>query len=108
MDDDIDKANAPPLPPEPTGANIEILKKTETMDDFGFRHIYVRVINNANKLATMVDLMVTYYDKNGNIVGTGTGAGYNIQPGQQKTIECMAHDIDHARKYQVEVNYANF
>ena len=40
------------------------------MDDLGFCHVVGEVINNGSTTARWVELIATFYDKEGNVVGT--------------------------------------
>jgi len=88
--------------------DIEILKKSEKSDGYGHRYVYVRVKNNTQHVASYLELTVTYYDKGGNIVGTGMGNTNNIAAKTERTITCLALNIENASTYQVEINSSHF
>lgn len=81
---------------------IEILQSTPKSDGYA-NYVHVRVRNNTNKLCTYADLSVTYFDKAGNIVGTGMGNTSNLAAGAERTIDCIAMNIEGADKYEVQV-----
>lgn len=85
--------------------DIEILKHDatfeESMDSYT---IHCRVKNNTDKLINYVDIKATFYDKDGNIVGTGLGNAANFAGGAEKTIDVIGLDIQNCEKYEVQVN----
>jgi hypothetical protein len=85
--------------------DIEILKHDatfeESMDSYT---IHCRVKNNTDKLINYVDIKATFYDKDGNIVGTGLGNAANFAGGAEKTIDVLGLDIQNCEKYEVQVN----
>lgn len=85
--------------------DIEILKHNatyeETMDSYT---VHCRVKNNTEELIGYVDLKATFYDKKGNIVGTGIGNAANFAAGAEKTIDVIGLDIQNCENYEVQVN----
>lgn len=85
--------------------DVEILKHDatfeESMDSYT---IHCRVRNNTDKLINYVDIKATFYDKDGNIVGTGLGNAANFAAGAEKTIDVMGLDIQNCEKYEVQIN----
>ena len=83
---------------------VEILKQTAnyeaTMDTYT---VHCRVKNNTNELINYLDLKATFYNKNGDIVGTGIGNAANLAAGAEKTIDVIGFDIQNAENYEVEV-----
>ncbi|MDD3005839.1 FxLYD domain-containing protein, partial [Flavobacterium sp.] len=57
-----------------------------------------------DKLINYVDIKATFYDKDGNIVGTGLGNAANFAGGAEKTIDVIGLDIQNCEKYEVQVN----
>lgn len=102
------RMHADDRPTEPSVADIEIIKKNENQDETGTRHAYVTVKNNSTDLASSVVLRIIYYDKNGNVAGTGIGIGSNIGSGKERVIECMAMSIYNAKTYKIEIKDAYF
>ena len=88
-----------------TVPDIEILKHDATyeatMDSYT---VHCRVKNNTEKLIDYVDLKATFYDKKGNIVGTGIGNAANFAAGAEKTIDVIGLDIQNCDTYEVQVN----
>ena len=85
--------------------DVEILKHDatfeESMDSYT---IHCRVKNNTDKLINYVDIKATFYDKDGNIGGTGLGNAANFAGGAEKTIDVIGLDIQNCEKYEVQVN----
>lgn len=85
--------------------DVEILKHDatyeESMDSYT---VHCRVKNNTDELIDYVDLKATFYDKKGNIVGTGLGNAANFAAGAEKTIDVIGLDIQNCEKYEVQVN----
>ncbi|WP_211196215.1 FxLYD domain-containing protein [Flavobacterium sp. H122] len=85
--------------------DVEILKQTATYQDVMNAYtIHCRVRNNTSELISYVDLKATFYDKKGNIVGTGIGNAANFAAGAEKTIDVMGVDIQNCDNYEVQVN----
>lgn len=95
-------AAAPEAPAEESKADLEILKTSETANEMA-RTIHVKVRNNTGHLISYADLKGVYYDKKGNIVGTGLGNTTNIAAGASKTIDIMSMGIENADRYEVEM-----
>jgi len=88
-----------------TKPEVEILKQTSTYEDVMDAYtIHCRVRNNTDELITYVDLKATFYDKQGNIVGTGLGNAVNFAAGAEKTIDVMGMDIQNCDTYEVQVD----
>ncbi len=90
-----------PVVKEEKKPKIEILQTTEKGDSFS-RTVYVRAKNNTNKLCSYCEFNVTYFDANGKIVGTGMGNTTNFAAGSERTIECIALEIEGAAKFEVQ------
>jgi hypothetical protein len=84
--------------------DVEILKQSAkyepTMSSYT---IHCRLKNNSADLITYLDLKATFYDKNGNIVGTGIGNAANFASGAEKTVDVMGLDIQNCETYEVEI-----
>ncbi len=100
---------APDAPATPEAApaaaekpELEILKSSESVNEFA-RTIHVKVRNNTDHLISYADLKGVYYNKKGDIVGTGMGNTANIAAGASKTIDVMAMGIERADHYEVEM-----
>lgn len=90
---------------EETKPDIEILKQSSTYEDVMDAYtIHCRVRNNTDELVNYVDLKATFYDKQGNIVGTGLGNAVNFAAGAEKTIDVMGMDIQNCDTYEVQVD----
>lgn len=90
---------------EETKPDIEILKQSSTYEDVMDAYtIHCRVRNNTDELINYVDLKATFYDKQGNIVGTGMGNAVNFAAGAEKTIDVMGMDIQNCDTYEVQVD----
>lgn len=101
--DAVATANDATTVAEPASAPaLEIIKQNETADEYA-RTVHVQVRNNSGELLTYAGLKSVYYDKGGNIVGTGMGNAVNIAAGATKTIDVMAMGIENAARYEVEV-----
>lgn len=91
--------------PTESKPDVEILKQTSTYHDAMDSYtIHCRVRNNTNELISYLDLKATFYDKKGNIVGTGIGNAANFAAGAEKTIDVMGMDIQNCDNYEVQVN----
>lgn len=85
--------------------SVEIIKHTAKYEPMMNSYtIHCRVKNNTGRLIDYIDLKATFYDKNGNIVGTGMGNAVNLAGGAEKTIDVFALDIDNADKYEVQID----
>lgn len=84
--------------------DVEILKETAKYEpNLNAYTIHCRVKNNTSELITYIDLKATFYDKEGNIVGTGIGNAANFAAGSEKTIDVMGLDIQNCETYNVEI-----
>lgn len=97
-----EEESAPAVEEAPKKPNLEILQTTSKNDGFA-NYVYVRVKNNTGNLCSYAGLKVTYFDKAGKIVGTGMGNTSNLAAGAERTIDCIAMNIDGADKYEVEI-----
>lgn len=85
--------------------DVEILKHNATYEESMSSYtIHCRVKNNTEELIDYVDLKATFYDKKGNIVGTGLGNAANFAAGAEKTIDVIGLDIQNCENYEVQVN----
>lgn len=90
---------------ESTLPDVEILKHTASFEDVMDAYtIHCRVKNNTDELINYVDIKATFYDKQGNIVGTGMGNAANFAAGSEKTIDVMGLDIQNCDTYEVQVD----
>ena len=90
---------------EESKPDVEILKQSATYEEVMNAYtIHCRVKNNTTELINYVDLKATFYDKEGNIVGTGMGNAANFAAGAEKTIDVMGLDIQNCEKYEVQVD----
>lgn len=84
--------------------DVEILKQSakyeSTMSSYT---IHCRLKNNSTDLITYLDLKATFYDKDGNIVGTGIGNAANFASGAEKTVDVIGLDIQNCETYEVEI-----
>lgn len=84
--------------------DVEIIKKTAKYDsDMNSYTIHCRLKNNTSELITYIDLKATFYDKDGNIVGTGIGNAVNFAAGSEKTVDVLGIDIQNCDSYEVEI-----
>lgn len=90
--------------------DVEIIKKSAKYDSYLNSYtIHCRLKNNTNELITYIDLKASFYDKNGNIVGTGIGNATNFAAGSEKTIDVIGLDIQNCDTYEVEIgNVLNY
>jgi hypothetical protein len=50
-------------------------------------------------------IIVTFFDENKKIDGTGVGGIENIGPGQTKTFEAISQDsLEHVKNYKVDID----
>lgn len=83
---------------------VEIVKQSAKYDPtFSSYTVHCRLKNNSSTLISYLDLKATFYDKNGNIVGTGIGNAVNFAAGAEKTVDVMGLDIQNCDKYEVEI-----
>jgi hypothetical protein len=92
-----------PVANEPV-AEIAVLKNSMKADGLGNAYTYVTLKNNTSNLASYVDVNVVYYDKGGNVVGTGMGNTANLAAGRERVVTCIAMEIEGAYRYEVSVN----
>ncbi len=87
-----------------TKPEVEILKQSLTDAAIlnGYT-IHCKVRNNTDELINYVDLKATFYDKQGNIIGTGLGNTINFAAGAEKTIDVKGMDIRNCDTYTVQV-----
>jgi hypothetical protein len=84
--------------------DVEILKQSAKFDtSLSLYTIHCRLRNNTSQLITYLDLKATFYDKEGNIVGTGMGNAANFAAGAEKTIDVIGMDIQNCETYEVEI-----
>ena len=84
--------------------DVEILKQSAKYEPtLSSYTIHCRLKNNTSDLITYLDLKATFYDKNGNIVGTGIGNAVNFAAGAEKTVDVMGLDIQNCETYEVEI-----
>jgi hypothetical protein len=84
--------------------DIELLKHNAKWGEYGNSvTIHCRVKNNTNKLASYVEVSVTFFDKDGTVVGTGMGNTTNFAAGKERTIDALAMNIEDAAKYEVDI-----
>ena len=84
--------------------DVEILKQSANYEPtLSSYTIHCRLKNNTNELITYLDLNATFYDKEGNIVGTGMGNAANFAAGAEKTVDVIGLDIQNCETYEVEV-----
>lgn len=84
--------------------DVEILKQSAKYEPtLSSYTIHCRLKNNTTELISYLDLKATFYDKNGNIVGTGIGNAANFAAGAEKTVDVMGLDIQNCDKYEVEI-----
>lgn len=84
---------------------LEIIKHSSKYEPMMQSYtVYCRVRNNSDRLISVFMLKATFYDKEGNIVGTGNGGGSNIAAGEEKTVEVMGIGIQNAANYDVKID----
>jgi hypothetical protein len=84
---------------------LELLQHNSTYEEVTQMHtIHCKVKNNSSELVSYIDLKATFYDKAGNIVGTGMGNAANLAGGATKTIDVMAIGVENADRYEVEID----
>lgn len=89
---------------ESSKPEVEIIKQSAKFEPtLSSYTIHCRLKNNTNELITYLDLKATFYDKEGNIVGTGMGNAANFAAGAEKTVDVMGLDIQNCENYEVEV-----
>jgi hypothetical protein len=89
---------------ETSKPDVEILKYSAKYEPtLSTYTVHCRVKNNTTDLISYLDLKATFYDKNGNIVGTGMGNAANFAAGAEKTIDVLGMDIQNCETYEVEV-----
>lgn len=85
--------------------DVEILKHNATYEEVMDAYtIHCRVRNNSSELINYLDIKATFYDKKGNIVGTGMGNAANLAGGAEKTIDVMGLDIQNCESYEVAID----
>jgi hypothetical protein len=83
---------------------VEILKQSAKYEPtLSSYTIHCRLKNNSSELISYLDLKATFYDKKGNIVGTGIGNASNFAAGAEKTVDVMGLDIQNCDTYEVEI-----
>lgn len=101
--DAVEQAAAEPEAEE--AAPLEIVKHNLTYESsIGAHTIHCRVKNNTGNLYTYLDITATFYDKDGNIVGTGMGNATNLAGGATKTVDVMAMGVENADSYDVAID----
>ncbi|MBF4515504.1 hypothetical protein IRZ71_04085 [Flavobacterium sp. ANB] len=89
---------------ESSKPDVEIIKQSAKFEPtLNSYTIHCRLRNNTNELITYLDLKATFYDKEGNIVGTGMGNAANFAAGAEKTVDVMGLDIQNCENYEVEI-----
>ncbi|PWB25169.1 FxLYD domain-containing protein [Flavobacterium sp. HTF] len=89
---------------ESSKPDVEIIKQSAKFEPtLSSYTIHCRLRNNTNELITYLDLKATFYDKEGNIVGTGIGNAANFAAGAEKTVDVMGLDIQNCENYEVEI-----
>ena len=84
--------------------DVEILKQSAKYEPtLSSYTIHCRLKNNTSNLISYLDLKATFYDKDGNIVGTGMGNAANFAAGAEKTVDVMGLDIQNCETYEVEI-----
>ena len=88
---------------------LHILKTNSKYDDLinGYS-VYVTVENTSGKSLDYGTLQATFYDKNNNVIGIGSGYINDLPPYRTRAVEITATDIRAAGHYVVEVNDVNF
>lgn len=87
---------------ETSKEDIEVVKHNETVNDM-MRTVHVELKNNTDKLLTAGQIKIVYTDKDGGIVGTGSGTILNLAAGKTKVVDCIAMGVDGATNYEVQV-----
>ncbi|WP_291146848.1 FxLYD domain-containing protein [Flavobacterium sp. UBA7680] len=84
--------------------DVEILKQSASYEPtLSSYTVHCRLKNNTNELIPYLDLTATFYDKEGNIVGTGMGNAANFAAGAEKTVDVIGLDIQNCETYEVEI-----
>lgn len=87
---------------EASKEDIEVVKHNETVNDM-MRTVHVEVKNNTEDLLTAGQIKIVYTDKDGGIVGTGSGSILNLAAGKTKVVDCLAMGVEGATNYEVQV-----
>ncbi len=72
-------------------SDLKIGDTNEKVDEQGYKHIYVNVVNNGTSKEA-VSLMATLYDDANKVVGTQLGAVQNIGAGETKVADIVITD----------------
>jgi hypothetical protein len=103
-EDDENKESKVETQSSSTTPDVEIIKQSATYEEVMNSYtVHCRVRNNTTELINYLDLKATFYDKEGNIVGTGLGNAANLAGGAEKTIDVIGLDIQNCNTYEVEV-----
>ncbi|HXS36380.1 MAG TPA: FxLYD domain-containing protein [Flavipsychrobacter sp.] len=88
---------------------IQVVKTDSKYNDVldGYT-VYATVQNTSAKLLEYGSLQATFYDKNNNVVGTGTGIINNLPANEARVIEIMATNVPNAARFDVQVDNVNF
>lgn len=89
--------------------SIQVIKTSskynEVLDGYS---VYATVQNTSDKLLEYGSLQAVFYDKNDNVVGTGSGIITNLPASETRVVEIMATDISNAVNVKVNVDGVNF
>ncbi|NDC40816.1 MAG: hypothetical protein EBZ77_04570 [Chitinophagia bacterium] len=97
------QVSAPQVPQAAPANDITILKSSALSKGMGLVEVDVR-IRNGNEPVSYADFVATFYDEQGNMLGTGIGNTTNLAAGAEKTVVCIASQINQFAKYDVQVN----
>lgn len=104
-DSDSKSNSSPSTTKESKKKDVEIVKTSDSYESFTNSYtIHCRVRNNTSKLIQYLDITATFYDKKGNIVGTGIGNCVNLAGGSEKTVDVIGLDIDNVDSYEVQID----
>jgi|SRR6185437_16842433 len=82
--------------------DLQILQKVY-QPSYGAALVHVQVRNNTSSLMSYVQVNITFYDKNNNIVGTGMGNTSNLAGGATRTIDAIGMNIENCDHYDVDL-----
>lgn len=83
---------------------VEILQHKADYEKYSKSYtVHVRCKNNTENLIKYLQINVTFYDKEGNIVGTGIGNTTNFAAGKERTVDVIAMEIEGADNYELDI-----
>ena len=95
--------------PSPNGS-LEILSHSSYIDSVGYLHVVGEVDNNSSKTAKFVEIIGTFYDGNGHVVGTQNAFTdpSDLAPGEKAPFDLVltsaSISIDQIKSYRLQLN----